>query len=53
VKAYAKAWPDDEIKSIMGRAIPLEWTVNLLGLGKKPWKFRDLNDQLATYRQLW
>jgi hypothetical protein len=53
VKAYGKAMPDDEIRFIMERAIPPEWTVNLLALGKEPWKFRDLNDQLATYRQQW
>jgi hypothetical protein len=29
VKAYDKAFPDDEIISIMGRAIPPEWAVNL------------------------
>jgi hypothetical protein len=52
VEAYGKALPDDEIRSIMGRAIPKEWTVNLLALGKKPWKFKYLNDQVATYRQL-
>jgi hypothetical protein len=28
VKAYGKALPDDEIRSIMGRVIPTEWTVN-------------------------
>jgi hypothetical protein len=50
VKAYEKALPDDEIRFIMG-AIPPEWTVNLLALGKEPWKFRDLNDQLANYCQ--
>jgi hypothetical protein len=48
-----KAFPDDEIRSIMRRAIPPEWTVNLLALGKEPWKFRDLNDQLANYHQQW
>jgi hypothetical protein len=37
----------------MGRAIPPEWTVNLLYLGKEPWKFRDLEDQLNVYRQQW
>jgi hypothetical protein len=36
-KAYGKSLPDDEIRSIMGRAIPPEWTVNLLALGKEPW----------------
>jgi hypothetical protein len=52
-KAYGKALPEDEIRSIMGRAIPPEWTVNLLSLGKEPWKFRDLDDQLNVYRQQW
>jgi hypothetical protein len=33
-KAYGKSFPEDEIRSIMGRAIPPEWTVNLLALGK-------------------
>jgi hypothetical protein len=33
-KAYGKSLSDDEIKSNMGRAIPPEWTVNLLDLGK-------------------
>jgi hypothetical protein len=36
--ADAKAFPDDEIRSIMGRAIPPEWTVNMLAMGKEPWK---------------
>jgi hypothetical protein len=53
LKACGKALPDDEIISIMERAIPPEWTVNLLALGKESWKFRDLNDQLATYRHQW
>jgi hypothetical protein len=35
-KAYGKSLPEDEIISIMGRAIPPEWTVNLLALGKEP-----------------
>jgi hypothetical protein len=52
-KAYGKALPEDEIRSIMGRAISPEWTVNLLSLGKEPWKFRDLDDQLNVYRQQW
>jgi hypothetical protein len=52
-KAYGKVLPDDEIRSVMGRAVPWEWTVNLLALGKEPWKFRDLNDQLDNYRQQW
>jgi hypothetical protein len=50
-KAYGKALPEDEIRSIMGHAIPPEWTVNLLSLGKEPWKFRDIDDQLNVYRQ--
>jgi hypothetical protein len=33
-KAYGKTLPEDEIRSIMGRAIPPEWTVNLLAHGK-------------------
>jgi hypothetical protein len=33
-KAYGKSLPEDEIRSIMGRAIPPEWTVNLLAHGK-------------------
>jgi hypothetical protein len=33
-KAYGKSLPEDEIRSIMGRVIPPEWTVNLLALGK-------------------
>jgi hypothetical protein len=53
VKANGKALPDDEIRYIMRRAIPLEWTVNLLALGKEPWKFRYVNDQYATYHQKW
>jgi hypothetical protein len=51
--AYGKSLPDDEIRSITGRAIPPEWTVNLLSIGKEPWKFKDLDDQLNTYRQQW
>jgi hypothetical protein len=35
----------------MGRVIPPEWTVNLFSMGKEPWKFKDLDDQLNTYRQ--
>jgi tRNA U38,U39,U40 pseudouridine synthase TruA len=49
-KAYGKSFPEDKIRSIMGCAIPPEWTVNLLSLGKEPWKFRDLDDQLNVYR---
>jgi hypothetical protein len=37
----------------MGRAIPPEWTVNLLALGKDPWQFKDLEDQLNIYHQQW
>jgi hypothetical protein len=40
-KAYGKSLPEDEIRFIMGRAIPPEWTVNLLALGKEPWRFKD------------
>jgi hypothetical protein len=35
-KEYGKSLPEDELRSIMGRAIPPEWTVNLLSLGKEP-----------------
>jgi hypothetical protein len=52
-KAYGKSLPEDEIGSIMGRAIPPEWTVNLLEFVKKPWRFKDLEDQLNMYRQQW
>jgi hypothetical protein len=52
-KAYGKSLPEDEIRSIMGRAIPPEWTVNLLALGKEPWRFKDLEDQLNMYLQQW
>jgi hypothetical protein len=52
-KAYEKSFPEDELGSIVGRVIPPEWTVNLLSLGKEPWKFRDLDDQLNVYRQQW
>jgi hypothetical protein len=41
-KAYGKSIPEDEIRSIMGQAITPEWTVNLLALGKEPWRFKDL-----------
>jgi hypothetical protein len=50
-KVYGKSLPEDELRSIMGRAIPPEWTVNLLSLGEDPWKLRDLEDQLNLYRQ--
>jgi hypothetical protein len=52
-KAYGNSLPEDEIRSIMGRAIPPEWTVNLLALGQEPWRFKDLEDQLSMYRQQW
>jgi hypothetical protein len=52
-KAYGKSLPEDEIRSIMGRAIPPEWTFNLLALGKEPWRFKNLEDQLKMYRQQW
>jgi hypothetical protein len=52
-KAYGKSFPEDEIRSIMGRAIPPEWTVNLLALGKEPWRLKDLDDQLNVYHQQW
>jgi hypothetical protein len=53
IKAYGKSLPEDEIRYIMGRANPPEWTVNLLVLGKEPWRFKDLDDQLNMYRQQW
>jgi hypothetical protein len=53
IKAYGKSFPEDEIRSIMGRAIPPEWTLNLLALEKKPWRFKDLEDQLNMYHQQW
>jgi hypothetical protein len=53
IMADGQSFPDDEIRSIMGRAIPPEWTVNLLSMGKEPWKFKDLDDQLNTYSQQW
>jgi hypothetical protein len=52
-KGYGKSLPEDETRSIMGREIPPEWTVNLLALGKEPWRFKDLEDQLNMYRQQW
>jgi hypothetical protein len=52
-KAYGKSLPEDEIRSTMERAIPPEWTVNLLALGKEPLRFKDLEDQLNMYRQQW
>jgi hypothetical protein len=53
IKAYGKSLPEDEIRSIMGWAIPPEWTVNLMALGKEPWRFKDLEDQLNMYCQQW
>jgi hypothetical protein len=53
IKAYGKSLPADEIRCTMGRAIPPEWTVNLLALGKETWRFKDLEDQLNMYRQQW
>jgi hypothetical protein len=37
----------------MGRAIQPECIVNLLALGKEPWRFKDLDDQLNMYHQQW
>jgi hypothetical protein len=53
IKAYGKSLPEDEIRSIMGQSIPPEWTVTLLALGKEPWRFEDLEEQLNMYRQQW
>jgi hypothetical protein len=53
IKAYGKSFPEDEIRSIMGRAIAPEWTLNLLALGQEPWRFKDLEDQLNMYRRQW
>jgi hypothetical protein len=53
IKTYGKSFPEDEIRSIMGRAIPPEWAVNLLALGKEPWRFKYLEDQLNMYHQRW
>jgi hypothetical protein len=52
-KSYEKLLPDDEIRSIMRRATPPECTVNPLALGKEPWRFKDLEDQMNMYRQQW
>jgi hypothetical protein len=52
-KSYGKSFPEDEIRSIMGREILPEWTVNLLALGTEPWRFKDLEDQLNMYRKQW
>jgi hypothetical protein len=53
IMAYGQSLPDDEIRSIVGRAIPPEWTVHMLSMGKESWKFKDFDDQLNTYRQQW
>jgi hypothetical protein len=53
VKAYGNSLPEDEIRSNIERAIPPEWTVNLLVLGKEPWRFKDLEDQLNMYHHQW
>jgi hypothetical protein len=53
IMVYGQSLSYDEIISIMGRSIPPEWTVNLLSMGKEPWKFKDLDEQLNTYRQQW
>jgi hypothetical protein len=50
-KAYGNSFPEGEIISIMGRAIPPEWTVNLLALGKEPLWFKYLEDQMNMYHQ--
>jgi hypothetical protein len=52
-KAYVKSLSEDEIRSVMGRAIPPEWTVHMLALGKEPWRFKDLEEQLNMYLQQW
>jgi hypothetical protein len=52
-KASGKSLPEDEVRSIMGRETPPEWTVNLLALGKEPWRFKNLEHQLNIYRQQW
>jgi hypothetical protein len=51
--AYVQSLSYYEIRAIVGRAIPLEWTVNMLSMGKEPWKFKDLDDQLNNNRQQW
>jgi hypothetical protein len=53
IKVYGKSFSEDEIRAIMGREIPPEWTVNLSALGEEPWRFKDLEDQLNMYRQQW
>jgi hypothetical protein len=52
-KGYGKSLSEDEIRSIMGQAIPPEWKVNLLSLSKEPWRFKYLHDHLNIYRQQW
>jgi hypothetical protein len=51
--AYGKSFPDEKIRSIMGRSIPPERTVNLLALGKQPWRFKDLDNQMNMYHLHW
>jgi hypothetical protein len=53
IEAYGKSLPEDEIRSIMGQAIPPEWTMNLLALEKEYWRFKDLEDQLNMSHQQW
>jgi hypothetical protein len=36
IMAYGESLSDDEIIYMVGRAIPPEWTVNLLSMGKEP-----------------
>jgi hypothetical protein len=52
-KAYGKSLPEEEIRSIMGRSILPERTVDVLALGKEPWRFKDIEDQLNMYRHQW
>jgi hypothetical protein len=52
-RSYGKLLPEDGIRSITGRTIPPEWRVNLLALGKEPWRFKYLEDQLNMHRQQW
>jgi hypothetical protein len=52
-KSYGKLLSDEEIKSIMGQAIPPECTVNMLAIVKEPWHFEDVDDQLSMYRHQW
>jgi hypothetical protein len=53
IKEYGKSLPEDEIWSIMGRAISPESSLNLLEIGKEHWRFKDLGDQLNVYHQQW